>query len=1273
MDDFLIELDESNVQHIINDVKVIEEKFNEDSEIRLNEDQILIEITNLLNDNTKLRTSLIEHKAYRYRDLMMNVQDTMTFPAIKGQYTAVVDVIKQVLLTEEDEEIDEAYETEYDVKMIYQQAFLKQFVNQSNIPWKSAIPRIFALTVPWINKKGGVQYTFKKSLDLVKQDNKLVSRTIGEEPQLLYDGDLVNVTGIVIEGNPSMKKTLVFDIEEYFNTLKSFQPSQKVIVCFNDFFEEITDDRCTHQATIVRILAKKGVFLTIPFPSISNTEIFVPYDAYSPIWVFDAKSSTYYNKRDILQVKNCTLKFLKKMDFFANCSFGVPVSASECIHMHINIIKNLSNLRWIEQQVLQPYGYALDDLDYVTLARIKKTINLVDNDTHHQQHLRKHLDNNQLIPSIDVVEILEQWRNYIQKKEGIFSSLQLSKVRDQVEQQMNKLESSLRKIKNDDTCRTDKHGSITMRLNSYSELNALDVDKLFFQKDYDPTKYSIKYDILKDQPRINDEALKSKIYDHLRDSYPKKSEAELQFELKSILKGKRKVRKGDLAVVSVPRINLDLVFQLSEIDGKLMWIKIMKTPYLMCDNRDDIIKMDDRHCVLDTYEGLCKSIEYAKVNHQLKILRQQYDLLKDINSSLNVVDRLIEDFKLSAKIVYPRGSPIVKNISDIDDQEYFGDEDYVDVDALFGNVENFDGEFAVLYQNIEKENKKDDAYEYEKELASLDFLCQLLGVELETAERKEIAMYAGMECKEHYKPVDKEEFYKSKFKVVNQEFYKTKPGYKQKIDQAIDKKYQDAVSKNNREYHYHTIIYMTAFLSAVIMARYPRLVMKSVVSSCSNFISYVGFPIKSKGQSSSIHQYLACVLIKTSMPDDERLSMFYENTQEQIRNELESTLEKICLSHGKLAEAIHKNKDNVLYTSKKLSVTKSTHENVFEGFRPDISLINNVKGQKIAVGMDEFEDIDMKNLNNKRDFSTKQCNNVYIPLSYLFSKDRFQQKKLLQENVTYVDVKKDSLAVNKFDSTLSLLGLSDILDHMDDDDWWDKIMYENISKKLDSMSLSPELKAYLIVHQQTLASVNTICQFLHSSLPCLLSKLLHKRVLKTDTVGTKNIIFDVHEGKGRLNYIQKALEDLLVIRKQCWVFQGDEQEDIIKNHMVLSYILLYICEVLHDPYLIKIVDDHFVKHMSNNILQEHIIRESMEALREKRKTELMEKYKANDEDRQLQMTLKTLGMDTWYDVGNDNEAEAEPEQNKQPILITEDVQEFYADQGENADDDDEEA
>lgn len=97
--------------------------------------------------------------------------------------------------------------------------------------------------------------------------------------------------------------------------------------------------------------------------------------------------------------------------------------------------------------------------------------------------------------------------------------------------------------------------------------------------------------------------------------------------------------------------------------------------------------------------------------------------------------------------------------------------------------------------------------------------------------------------------------------------------------------------------------------------------------------------------------------------------------------------------------------------------------------------------------------------------------------------------------------------------------------------------------------------------------------------------------------------------------------------------------------------------------------------ISNNDVNVTDVRGRVEELREQKKQEIMALYRVDDEERQLQMALKKMGMKGWYDVG-EMEQEAEPEKidmldmlkdNKRAKVGEEDANYRMDYPGENAD------
>jgi len=117
----------------------------------------------------------------------------------------------------------------------------------------------------------------------------------------------------------------------------------------------------------------------------------------------------------------------------------------------------------------------------------------------------------------------------------------------------------------------------------------------------------------------------------------------------------------------------------------------------------------------------------------------------------------------------PRSMPILGTMKVDDDlNKYFGDIEYVDEDAMFGNADNFDGEFAVLMQERQKEKRKIDEH-VSKTTMIVDGLCEVLGIELQQDIKDNILTCVVIDNPDV--SVDKDAFYALKFKSIKPDLY----------------------------------------------------------------------------------------------------------------------------------------------------------------------------------------------------------------------------------------------------------------------------------------------------------------------------------------------------------------------------------------------------------------------------------------------------------------------------------------------------------------------
>jgi regulator of replication initiation timing len=111
--------------------------------------------------------------------------------------------------------------------------------------------------------------------------------------------------------------------------------------------------------------------------------------------------------------------------------------------------------------------------------------------------------------------------------------------------------------------------------------------------------------------------------------------------------------------------------------------------------------------------------------------------------------------------------------------------------------------------------------------------------------------------------------------------------------------------------------------------------------------------------------------------------------------------------------------------------------------------------------------------------------------------------------------------------------------------------------------------------------------------------------------------------------------------------------------------------------IVSILVSSLKKQLENTIIDNDALKMSVEALREKRKQELIDAYKVDDEERELQKQLKKLGLDNWADIltGEDDIVSEDVKQSNNVQSVVKDEYEEEKDyvyatyQGENADDD----
>jgi hypothetical protein len=238
----------------------------------------------------------------------------------------------------------------------------------------------------------------------------------------------------------------------------------------------------------------------------------------------------------------------------------------------------------------------------------------------------------------------------------------------------------------------------------------------------------------------------------------------------------------------------------------------------------------------------------------------------------------------------------------------------------------------------------------------------------------------------------------------------------------------------------------------------------------------------------------------------------------------------------------------------------------------------------------------------------------------------------------------------------------------DDDDWWSNTFYPSLTAK--SKLLSETLPKYISSYStdffeyvsKTIIELsnannaydtrNTLLRFLKTSLPTTLYRLLNK--YKPSSIDEDKLkedkFFILLESFGNVSMSKysNAIRNILskyTLNVDTVLIESNHSEDVvIKNVSLLAYILLCVLNDLVS--LTKDVDatrvlcstvelliSSLVKKLVNNDSNLELLRKTLDELREKKKQELMDSYNADDEERELQMLLKKIGIVTWTDTG----------------------------------------
>ena len=749
--------------------------------------------------------------------------------------------------------------------------------------------------------------------------------------------------------------------------------------------------------------------------------------------------------------------------------------------------------------------------------------------------------------------------------------------------------------------------------------------KIYFDKGLDMSDYKIRH-------KYDSEV-------EIREAVSKltTSTVELDFEVKTIMRGKRQVRDGDYCILST--FDGDSMYVMKNVNGEHVWIKQSKLPFKMC--VDDMLTMKtipESTCVFDTYANICKTLrgvqantKYNKLKSKIAILDSMIDYTKeldDINSDISTN----EDMKMLVDNEFKATLEIDK-LPSVDLDEFFGDE--VDNDEMVLTF-NDNAQYAVMYADKDG-GKNTTATEISgTSLEFVDMMIAFMELTIDDFDKKQLVDFVNDQVKS-YNLNEKLEKERARLeKQVVRGLYDTNKEYRQKTDDVIKKKLETITYNVLTEMYYDIAKHCIAYLSLIIMSKYPDVLIKNVYPSCVKYMSYQGYPINEKNSLKSISKYMCCLVKSITSGSDLKYDKIQSTQIDDFNDVVTTCIDRILKDDVNLRLRVEANK-SILQTRAAREDTHARQE--FHGFRPSFDfskdpsnkiakmlreLNNTIKASKhlkIAITKVPYlfnscclEKLDnsltyYKYFENSHDFKTlkrniksskRPRNTILYPNIVINKKTEIKEGAVVFDSFTDIG---DQYKVTKYDTYVERIThfisnntlfledsmLKDISKKYDDDSYWDDVvfsktlrMYESITDFMMNVNSNYDrtildgFKNTLILLKDVIYTSSiryTMFNFMRTTLKRMVSQVIHSHDAPIIMDDT-NIIKHIHNAC--MNNV-----DVLYFEK-----------DLIKNVTFLNYVLvqfiynIIVGTIKDKPEPSSTLDESilFTAHMSSNTI-----------------------------------------------------------------------------------------
>lgn len=748
-DEVVFNIDEDMIHEILPSIKVKEEVFKQDAIVRLNKDQIIAQITNLVIDKIK-NNVVLKNKVIDYADLFFglphkaNVELKVLRPVIFSD--------KLTYFSDEDDHTqNKEYEKAQFVKSEKLGNFLTQFhsINRDETKQTSvqSTNKLYALYAPFTNRETNdirtILHKPNEDVDAVRHcifedfecshGNQETTRLISEVKRngiSYYEGDSVNVVGFFnsVSHNGTLEE---FDLDDYVNNIDNLNEGDKVLIVFNaPVFESNGKKLATHAYGTIVLTKKDKLTISLKKSFTNGKRSFdkIVFDLNqllsNDFFVYPAEIpfEDVYTKRKLLTT-NILFRFPQdtKYNIHDIQKYILPYTVGELVLLYEHKFHDIHNMKDLDAHILIPNQINKDDLpeDIHTLL----THIFLTHETHNK---RRQLiaPFKTTIPYKNTTPLLDFVRHdkYVQNYQNLYTSFDslvdnpTNRFRFLRHQQDHGSYYVLNIMKQEMKKKYTKHIRSLATFKKALQQVEKDIDQLEFSSNQTEVNKACFHSYAKEYKKLDKltadnektvyfdkkldktpyhfaEGSKSKgsVLDKLMESkdYKNLGKSELEFLADTIIKGKRQVRVGDMCVLSSPYGDVVYTRQLVE-DGVEMWRKQFRTPFKICTdsplvNFNDLTKIDT--CVKQSFDDVCRSNKNTKIMHKYHILSAIKDNLSNILNIFNSYDEIIQRLETDIEIFksISLSKPAETKIS-----RTFEHQEHIDYEEYAGDSSMFD-------------------------------------------------------------------------------------------------------------------------------------------------------------------------------------------------------------------------------------------------------------------------------------------------------------------------------------------------------------------------------------------------------------------------------------------------------------------------------------------------------------------------------------------------------------------------------------------------------